>query len=234
MTLVFSVMSLFVFMPINDVAYFTVTLSLPCHFVCYWLDITANRNNVLLNFLCSVLSLGNYLPIYPVYVWGSFCVNSTRVWQLKLLRRGTIECEDDKSLNRSWLTPEQFVCLTSEMLRPWLQRSYPTAIRISSELVQTVFMMLGNTIITRWIYSLPLPAGSWCKSCSFCRRFWGSWARRSGWSSAYRGKSTARWHRRQAWCQSLLNPASNHTAGIHKQERYIHTHIHVNINSVWL
>ena len=44
-------------MPINYVAYYPVTLSLPCHCVCYLLNVTANRNNVLLTFLSFVTYL---------------------------------------------------------------------------------------------------------------------------------------------------------------------------------
>lgn len=60
----FSSVSLLVFMPVNDAAYYPVTLSPPCHFVCHWLDIIAHRDDVLLNFLCSLLSLDTLLTGY--------------------------------------------------------------------------------------------------------------------------------------------------------------------------
>ena len=58
---------------------------LPCHFNSILVLIIWNRNGVLQNFSCSVLSCGTYyLVTYPVDARGSFWVCSFRFW-LKIL-----------------------------------------------------------------------------------------------------------------------------------------------------
>lgn len=66
------------------------------------------------------------------------------------------------------------------------------------------------------LWCSPLRAESWCRSCSSCRRSWGFWAMRSGWSSTCLCRWAGRLHTRPTLSPHPQSPAGDtHTKKWH-------------------